>query len=87
MDQTIRGRDRDADTSRSTNQRISREEFAGDQPIGEAQHHLGTRRQLDEAGGTIRVLPEEGLPGDNKGSEAVDVAVEMARLLRSIAAG
>ncbi len=33
------------------------------------------------------VLPEEDLSGDNKGTESVGVAVEMSRLLHSIAAG
>ncbi len=49
---------------------------------------LGMLTTEDRRQALVRsVLPEEGLPGDNKGSEAVDVAVEMARLLRSIAAG
>ena len=49
---------------------------------------LGVLTTEDRRQALVRsVLPDEPLEGDNKGSEAVDVAVEMARLLHTIAAG
>jgi len=49
---------------------------------------LGVLTTEDRRQALVRsVLPDEELSGDNKGTEAVDVAVEMVRLLHSIAAG
>ena len=49
---------------------------------------LGVLTTEDRRQALVRsVVPGDGLVGDNKGAEAVDVAVEMVRVLHSIAAG